>query len=341
MSKIDKLMDVVRIGGDDEGAGPVVVEDANDGSEGIKLHPLVIINISEHFTRIRAQHAGAGQTVLGLLLGVQSGRQVELFNSFEMVPEVTEAGGIQFELDFLRDKLLQFKEVFPKLDLMGWYCTGAEITSQHVEIHNQMLSLHDNSVFKDNESKQLSISEAPLLLMLDPTPRAQARELPIKIVEHHLEIVGSVQKTSFVTLGYTLASEEAERIGVDHIAKVSGAGGKDESSEVSLYMDTQRGAVVMLLQRIAVIRNYLRDVRDGKLEKNNELLRQLATLCSRLPITADGSSAGGSSFLENANDAMLVSYLAMVTKGCAAISEVLEKFPMVHDKAGRRSRPFY
>lgn len=28
----------------------------------IKLHPLVIINISEHFTRIRAQHAGAGQT---------------------------------------------------------------------------------------------------------------------------------------------------------------------------------------------------------------------------------------------------------------------------------------
>lgn len=73
---------------------------------------------------------------------------------------------------------------------------------------------------QDNESKQLSISEAPLLLMLDPTPRAQARELPIKIVEHHLEIVGSVQKTSFVTLGYTLASEEAERIGVDHIAKV-------------------------------------------------------------------------------------------------------------------------
>lgn len=72
-------------------------------------------------------------------------------------------------------------------------------------------------------------------------------------------------------------------------------------------MDTQRGAVVMLQQRIAVIRNYLRDVRDGKLEKNNELLRQLATLCSRLPITADGSSAGGSSFLENANDAMLVS----------------------------------
>lgn len=45
--------------------------------------------------------------VLGLLLGVQSGRQVELFNSFEMVPEVTEAGGIQFELDFLRDKLVR------------------------------------------------------------------------------------------------------------------------------------------------------------------------------------------------------------------------------------------
>lgn len=28
----------------------------------VKLHPLVIINISEHFTRIRSQNDGAGQT---------------------------------------------------------------------------------------------------------------------------------------------------------------------------------------------------------------------------------------------------------------------------------------
>eukprot|EP00037_Helgoeca_nana_P010533 m.92951 g.92951 ORF g.92951 m.92951 type:complete len:346 (-) comp20258_c0_seq1:155-1192(-) len=345
MSKIDKLMDVVRIGGDDEGAGPVVIEEATDGSaSGVKLHPLVIINISEHFTRIRSQNDGAGQTVLGLLLGVQSGRHVELFNSFEMVAEVVaDADGkplIQFEAEFLKDKLLQFKEVFPKLDLLGWYCTGTELTAQHLEIHTQMLSLGDSVYFKDSETKNLTLSEAPLLLLLDPTPRPHARELPLRIFEHHIEIVGNVQKTSFVTLGYSLASEEAERIGVDHIAKVSGSGGQDKASEVSIYLDTQRGAVVMLQQRIKIIRNYLRDVRDGKLERNNELLRLLSALCSRLPITTDGDS-GGASFLENANDSMLVSYLAMVTKGCSAISEVLDKFPMVHDKGNRRSRAFY
>jgi predicted transcriptional regulator len=87
--------------------------------------------------------------------------------------------------------------------------------------------------------------------------------------------------------------------------QVSGSGGQDKASEVSIYLDTQRGAVVMLQQRIKIIRNYLRDVRDGKLERNNELLRLLSALCSRLPITTDGDS-GGASFLENANDSMLV-----------------------------------
>jgi hypothetical protein len=78
---------------------------------------------------------------------------------------------------------------------------------------------------QDSETKNLTLSEAPLLLLLDPTPRPHARELPLRIFEHHIEIVGNVQKTSFVTLGYSLASEEAERIGVDHIAKVRSCSG--------------------------------------------------------------------------------------------------------------------
>ena len=45
--------------------------------------------------------------VVGLLLGVQSGRQVELFNSFEMVADVAagpDSGKpvIQFEVEFLK-----------------------------------------------------------------------------------------------------------------------------------------------------------------------------------------------------------------------------------------------
>jgi hypothetical protein len=108
---------------------------------------------------------------------------------------------------------------------------------------------------------------------------------------------------------YSLASEEAERIGVDHIAKVAGATGESDASEVALYLSTQKGAIDMLRQRVCLIRDYLLDVRDGKAPRDLDLLRQLSALCSRLPITSDdgGAHGGGHGFLASSNDAMLAS----------------------------------
>ena len=56
----------------------------------VTLHPLVIINVSDHFTRSRCNTSGSTDTrVFGILIGVQNGRQMEIANSFEVkvVPE--------------------------------------------------------------------------------------------------------------------------------------------------------------------------------------------------------------------------------------------------------------
>ena len=74
-----------------------------------KLHPLVIVNVSDHYIRVKAQaafsaesaSAGKGHAscsaeapsepavppprVFGCVIGVQRGRTVEIFNSFELV----------------------------------------------------------------------------------------------------------------------------------------------------------------------------------------------------------------------------------------------------------------
>lgn len=56
-----------------------------------KLHPLVIVNIADHHTRVKAQNGGGAGSVprptprvFGCVLGVQTGRTVEVFNSFEL-----------------------------------------------------------------------------------------------------------------------------------------------------------------------------------------------------------------------------------------------------------------
>jgi COP9 signalosome complex subunit 6 len=54
------------------------------GSVTCSLHPLVIMNVSEHWTREKAQE-GSVQQVIGALIGKQKGRNIEIMNSFELV----------------------------------------------------------------------------------------------------------------------------------------------------------------------------------------------------------------------------------------------------------------
>ena len=57
---------------------------ADEGALQLTLHPLVIINISDHFTRARTQSSEPAPRVMGVLIGAQTGRQIEVANSFEV-----------------------------------------------------------------------------------------------------------------------------------------------------------------------------------------------------------------------------------------------------------------
>ena len=64
--------------------------------EAYKLHPLVLVNVSDHYTRMKAQLSPGEEPdrVLGCLLGFQTGnREVEICNSFEVKYEC-DAGGV-------------------------------------------------------------------------------------------------------------------------------------------------------------------------------------------------------------------------------------------------------
>lgn len=58
------------------------------------------------------------------------------------------------------------------------------------------------------------LNESPLFLLLSTVPSPSATDLPISIFESVIEIVHEQQVVKFVRNSYTMASEEAERIGV-------------------------------------------------------------------------------------------------------------------------------
>ncbi len=70
---------------------------------------LVLINISDHATRIRVASGSHADEVrvLGCLLGQQAGRVVDVSNSFEVRHEVDGSGATVLDEAFLSKKLEQ------------------------------------------------------------------------------------------------------------------------------------------------------------------------------------------------------------------------------------------
>jgi len=80
------------------------------GSVSVSLHPLVILNISEHWTRLTAQVGNAVPT-LGALIGKQKDRTIEIMNSFELSYNVTDDMELVIDRDYYNSKEEQFKQV--------------------------------------------------------------------------------------------------------------------------------------------------------------------------------------------------------------------------------------
>src|SRR2546422_7532342 len=97
----------------------------------IALHPLVIMNVAEHYTRTRAQestpvdHQTAGPSRNG----------------------TTSLAKSEFVIDhtFYHQKEEQFKQVFPYMDFLGWY-TRLEMLQQPLTLTSTLKSVPSMSL---------------------------------------------------------------------------------------------------------------------------------------------------------------------------------------------------
>jgi len=299
------------------------------------LHPLVLINISDHFTREKV--SGGGNTfphVVGALLGTQSGRNIEIFNSFEMVYAISPSSSSLVEIDFvyLKTKQEQFKEVFPLYEFLGWYSTGSAPTEADLETHKTLLQMN----------------ESPLFLIVDPTVShyispgvsttttggAQSREqqLPVYLFETSVHIVQEKPFLSFSALPYKIDTVPSERISIDHVANLAPTGAADQFS-ANKYLSNQASAIRMLSSRIEIVKQYLTAVQEGKIPVDHALLRDIASLCNNLP--SPDTPQFKQDYLKQYNDVLLVTYLGSITKATGMLNDVVDKYNIAFEKSRR------
>ncbi|CAK9296058.1 unnamed protein product [Gordionus sp. m RMFG-2023] len=284
----------------------------------IALHPLVIMNISEHWTRIKAQENNPLQ-VIGAIIGKQIERNICILNSFEIRYDLI--NGIVVDKDYLKFKESHFKEVFSELEFLGWYTVGNETLITDISIHRQICDLYENPIM--------------MKMIID----TKINDLPITMYESIIDFENGKAQMIFRELSYSLATEEAERVGLEHIANTNLCFGEiSQDSLVNNQLIAQQNAIKMLNSRLLVVINYLKDVQNDKFPKKYELLREASSLLNRLPIYKDPNY--DKEYLNENNDVALLTYLGEMTKTCDTINQFVNKFNCLQDKqaASRRIR---
>lgn len=268
----------------------------------VHLHPLVLINISDHVVRFRS--ARRSERVLGALLGAQEGRRVDVHNSFELV--CVESGGQRsLDLEFFQQRLSQYLEVFPRYEFLGWYSTGPQPEEADKALHKKI--------------QEVGANENPFALLVDADKMSrekasQSEELPVKVP-------------------YIIDTLEAERIAVNHVAKSATTAAAGYSSDFTQHTSGLSNSVVMLSNRIKELLEHMKDVKEGRAPKNQEVLRQTLSICQALQSVHPSSVK--QEFCSEFNDATLVVLLATLTKVCSNTSDVLDKFQLAYDRKHR------
>lgn len=269
----------------------------------ITVHPLVIVNISDHYTRQAARSATPNAArAVGLLLGQVNGRVVEITNSFDLAFGV-KGDSVVFDdghVDILQQKRGLYQTTFPELDVVGWYTTGRTVTA------TELATVHEKLV--------KPLCEAPLILLLDPLPPADERKLPVWIVETRKSDSGVTHEK----VPFDIESEEAERVGIDAAMKV------DENAGANAGLGPQArrllDAVEALNTRIRVVVAYLTAVEEGKVEPDYELIRRISDVINQLP--RDDNPRLAQIVDADKRDALLIAFLGVIAKGTALLSKL-------------------
>jgi len=227
-------------------------------------------------------------------------------------------------MEYLKTKQEQMKKVFPLYEIVGWYSVSSgEPTLKDLEIHRQVLPFN----------------ETPLYMMLDPAPNPKQRDLPLSLYETELQLSkdGGAPALLFALSSYKVESGEAERIAVDHVAHAMPTGGA-EGTKLASHLGSLHSAIKMLNIRIRTIVQFLEAEQRGQLPLDHALLRQVASLVNQLP--AIDTARFRDEFINEYNDAALVSYLASLTKTASQISDLTDKYNLAFDRHSRRARFF-
>lgn len=413
----------------------------NSQDKTLKVHPLAIIGISDHYTRVSTGGSVLPPTsaCIGLLFGqTESNALSNVHNTLtiidaEEVETSSDHSLTPLQMSNIKTKIELHQKVFPQHQVVGWYKitqheqqqsnngNGEDVdilpNPQDVKIHNGWIRefnpqpiflLMNSSAKKVYKSKSGNTEGEDAMEKLE-----RDEELPLALYE-----IMSTSTTcsggggsAFINMDFELETFGPERIAVETVFRTKpkvlhasnsnkndGASSNAENSKVKATSDASKAtlqakttatdpqtpppteaelhlqsiikSVDAMNARVAILLDFLNKTKEGVIEPNHELLRQVMTLVKQLPLVmgrnvldergdggGDGDGDGaviasistntndrvqeiGSEFQDQYDDMLVMSYLAALAKTTKAVVGYSEKFRFLEDRASSDKRSY-
>eukprot|EP01082_Thalassiosira_pseudonana_P003962 g2789.t1 g2789 contig12:804865-806183(+) len=282
----------------------------------IKIHPLAIIGISDHHTRVIMGGSALPSTspVMGLLFGYIDGGVVSIVDAEDMEwPGSSVGGGGDVNMGggeeggdhraAISKKIELHRKVFPRHEVVGWYRVQKETDS--------MSNNNSNLAMDDSFSDVVPMYET---LVTEGGGIASAVfvnvDFELETYEPERIAVEKVFKTapgrSAAAAAAAAAANASQPVatsstkeGVKEEAKKTRAGKKKKDdgnnqpkisipnrgpSELDVQLDSLRTSIGSMNARMGVLLEFLRKVEKGELPPDNTLLRSVDGLVQQLPL---------------------------------------------------------
>jgi COP9 signalosome complex subunit 6 len=275
-------------------------------SASIFLHPLAILNIADQYSRAFFQQSNS--RLVGVLVGLQSGRRIEIFSSLELaynndtnlIDEKTLSGQQEY-----CTKVLPAYKAKAMYEVVGWYSISKDLkpAKSDQNIHKQIMALNENPLYM-------------IINIIDSV--AHLHDMPIVIYEGGMQVMNKLSEFSFTSLPFAMESDEIERIAVYEVYK-----SHDDSSKISVYakhMMQVSNAMEILKQKLNDVISLLE--KDPSILKDNKLSRKLKSIIDRMNQMAENSLP--EVIKDEVSDFKLLSEIGLMAKSLVALNEMVK-----------------
>jgi len=294
-----------------------VTKEQHEQEKTIKLHPLAIINISDHHTRATSGGSPLSSTtpVIGLLFGYQENLTIHILDSIEMedYPSEADSAHIQTNIEL-------HQTVFKTHDVMGWYRITPESQPKDHD-----LNITHVSIRKYNENPLFLLVSSNSNLVVVPDDNNQEDELPILLYETFVTNEGP----AFRNLEFDLDTHEPERIAVEKVFHTQPHGhGSPAPSQLDLQFQSLSSSLLSLDARLTTLLTYLQT--NQLTHEDYPLLRNIDSLLRHYP--PPRRNLHQKEFEEEFQDMLVLTGCATVAKTAKSVHGYVDKFKTVCEK---------